>query len=338
MADDAEGRAGRCPWACSMPAIRPSSTRSGRPTTPPPWPTSPRPGTKIIGRRRAGSCSNTSTDPLNAFRHEGLVKRLFKRAEAAGDDEVMGRFLALLDRSVRRVREGSSRTWTCRGRSRPRARPRRWSRLWRGLGYDRVGSARSPTTRAVPGLRGTRPDRRVIRGPRRSTMPRGRMIADRWTYDALSAQGGRGSRRPTGSSLHGIVLGRQGPRSHSDAGRPPPARQKLRLFSMATRHYLRRRAWRYFRKLGRQHPDRYVAAASKALALYRDEDAADGLALIDNWGLIHDPLPPLARSLVARPVRDGPSPRWPVARRTRPGADLREALGRGAGLGRRSGS
>ena len=41
--------------------------------------------------------------PLNAFRHEALVKRLFKLAEAAGDDEVMGRFLVAFDRSLRRV-------------------------------------------------------------------------------------------------------------------------------------------------------------------------------------------------------------------------------------------
>ena len=40
--------------------------------------------------------------PLNAFRHEALVKRLFKAAEAAGDDEVMARFMVLFDRSVRR--------------------------------------------------------------------------------------------------------------------------------------------------------------------------------------------------------------------------------------------
>src|SRR5947209_12377338 len=42
--------------------------------------------------------------PLNAYRHEPLVKRLFKLAEAAGDDEVMARFLVLFDRSVRRAR------------------------------------------------------------------------------------------------------------------------------------------------------------------------------------------------------------------------------------------
>src|SRR5262245_5344514 len=40
--------------------------------------------------------------PLNAYRHESLAKRLFKLAEKAGDDEVMGRFLVALDRSVRR--------------------------------------------------------------------------------------------------------------------------------------------------------------------------------------------------------------------------------------------
>src|SRR5262245_66407158 len=39
--------------------------------------------------------------PLNAYRHEALVKRLFKRTEAAGDDAVMGAFLVLFDRSIR---------------------------------------------------------------------------------------------------------------------------------------------------------------------------------------------------------------------------------------------
>src|SRR5262245_47864762 len=35
--------------------------------------------------------------PLNTFRHEPLVKRLFKLAEKAGDDEVMASFLVALD-------------------------------------------------------------------------------------------------------------------------------------------------------------------------------------------------------------------------------------------------
>lgn len=59
------------------------------------------------------------------------------------------------------------------------------------------------------------------------------------------------------------------------------------LFSVPTRNYLRRRAWRYFRKLGRQHPDRYVPAVCTALKLYTDADTPDGLALLDNWGLVH---------------------------------------------------
>src|SRR5262249_45752966 len=59
------------------------------------------------------------------------------------------------------------------------------------------------------------------------------------------------------------------------------------LFSVPTRNYLRRRAWRYFRKLGRQSPDRYIPAISVALKLYTDADVPDGLGLLDNWGLVH---------------------------------------------------
>lgn len=59
------------------------------------------------------------------------------------------------------------------------------------------------------------------------------------------------------------------------------------LFSVRTRQYLRRRAWRYFRKLGRRHPERYIPAVSVALKLYTDADVADGVALLDNWGLVH---------------------------------------------------
>lgn len=59
------------------------------------------------------------------------------------------------------------------------------------------------------------------------------------------------------------------------------------LFSVPTRNYLRRRAWRYFRRLGRRHPDRYLPAVCAALKLYTDADVPDGLALLDNWGLVH---------------------------------------------------
>jgi hypothetical protein len=42
--------------------------------------------------------------PLNAPRHEPLVKRLFKFADTTGDDAVMARFLVGFDRTVRRQR------------------------------------------------------------------------------------------------------------------------------------------------------------------------------------------------------------------------------------------
>ena len=57
--------------------------------------------------------------PISAYRHEGLVKGIFKLAEAAGDDELMGRMMVALDRVVRRERRQRHRydwstgdTWT----------------------------------------------------------------------------------------------------------------------------------------------------------------------------------------------------------------------------------
>jgi len=58
-------------------------------------------------------------------------------------------------------------------------------------------------------------------------------------------------------------------------------------FSAHTAHYLQRRAWRYFRRIGHQRPSDYPAAVAKALAHYRDTDLPDGLAVLDAWGLIH---------------------------------------------------
>lgn len=49
---------------------------------------------------------------MGQYRHEALVKRLFKFAESAGDDEAMSRFMIALDRSVRReVRTRRSWDW-----------------------------------------------------------------------------------------------------------------------------------------------------------------------------------------------------------------------------------
>jgi hypothetical protein len=58
-------------------------------------------------------------------------------------------------------------------------------------------------------------------------------------------------------------------------------------FSAHTAHYLQRRAWRYFRRIGFKRPDDYPAAVAKALVHYRDADLEGGLAVLDSWGLIH---------------------------------------------------
>lgn len=58
-------------------------------------------------------------------------------------------------------------------------------------------------------------------------------------------------------------------------------------FSNRTCNYLRRRAWRYFRRLGHQKPGEYVSAIAGALKRYRDDDLAAGENILDCWGLMH---------------------------------------------------
>jgi hypothetical protein len=158
--------------------------------------------------------------PLNAFRHEALVKRLFKLAEKADDEVLMAHFLAAFDRSVRRVVR----------------KRRRYD--WQSRETWVEESLRVPADTAMP--RGQRAMR--YRNPR------------------------------TGEPM---------------AGRTPEKNALLRLFSLNTRQYLRRRAWRYFRRLGKEQPARYVPAIVAAMKQYTDDDVADGVALLDNWGLVH---------------------------------------------------
>src|SRR5262245_20708364 len=144
--------------------------------------------------------------PLNAHRHEPLVKHLFKLAEKAEDDEVMAAFLLALDRSVRRVKR----------------KRYRWDRETRASWHEEV-----------------------IAVPPGTAMPRHERLPS-W----MKAE-------------------------------------HLRLFSVRTRAYLRRRAWRYFRLLGKRDPQRYLTAVAPLLRKYTDEDVSTGLALLDNWGLVH---------------------------------------------------
>lgn len=79
--------------------------------------------------------------------------------------------------------------------------------------------------------------------------------------------------------LQGVVL-------IEEVLRVPPY-SSARLFSTPTTHYLRRRAWRYFRRLGFADGDAYVVAIADALVRYTDDDVRAGENLLDNWGLMH---------------------------------------------------
>lgn len=168
--------------------------------------------------------------PLTPFSHKGLVKRLFKTAEKAGDDEVMAHFLVLFDRSIRRYRRQSSRFVSETFRSQAAALTR--ERQWQAAGAESSG---------VNGWGGSF------------------YVWARSPIERLAVRPGSTSK-------------------FSD---------EFRLFTVHTRHYLRRRAWRYFRNLGKTAPERYVATVMIALKLYQDADVADGIALLDNWGMMH---------------------------------------------------
>jgi hypothetical protein len=183
--------------------------------------------------------------PLNAPRHEPLVKRLFKRAYSAGDDPVMARFLVAFDRSVRRVERQRRRYRNQRVNTREEAE--QLVGLWKSQGYDFTNIAQEYFPRKVGRFHVT--------------------AMTTWTEPYLTV--------PEGSTM---------PRQRGLLGRKMEGR---RLFSVPTRHYLRRRAWRYFRRLGKEHPERYVSAIVEALVLYEDADVATGLALLDNRGLVH---------------------------------------------------
>jgi hypothetical protein len=64
-------------------------------------------------------------------------------------------------------------------------------------------------------------------------------------------------------------------------------RRERRLYSFATRHYLRRRSWRYFRRMAFARPSDYVPAVARALVLYTNDDLASGVDLMSRWAFLH---------------------------------------------------
>jgi hypothetical protein len=262
--------------------------------------------------------------PLNAFRHEALVKRLFKLAEKAGDDQVMAWFLAAFDRSVRRIKkrrvvrterrslddretaQALVRSWDAEGAANSsmhdyggryavwaywNTRPPRWEQQYVDTEFNakalaakwkREGSGQ-PTIQDMGGrfsLSATWYGER-IRVPSGTAMPRGKKVGETTDW--------RTKKKYDVTDLH-RALHHWGPEPVNPAKLSKDELEKLgkrRLFSVHTRHYLRRRAWRYFRELGKRSPERYVRATAIGLKSYTDQDVADGLALLDNWGLVH---------------------------------------------------
>ena len=187
--------------------------------------------------------------PLNCYRHEPLVKRLFKLAEAAVDGELMGAFLVAFDRTIRRVRKTVTRSKHEQFENRASAEVA--VRAWETLGFQNA------TINVYGGGRiyayATMPAEVVV-------MPNNRMP------------------RPT----------RQPKRAETLDQRTRARFEKRHiLFSLPTRRYLRRRAWRYFRSMGKTDSVCYVRFAAQFLVRYRDDDVDSDIHLLDNWGLTH---------------------------------------------------
>ncbi len=230
--------------------------------------------------------------PLNAFRHEALIKRLFKLAEAKGDDAVMARFLVAFDRSVRRAVKKKTHF--------VRVQVDSWEEAaalvsqWKQEGYDWAqhwdrggqwpGRYLAMAARSEP----------VLTVPGGTTMPRGVIVSYPARFDVLGLK--------TVDAPDWVGKLKLDPKQFRNATFLPESvrgkLEKFRLFSLRTRYYMRRRTWRYFRMLGKglaphsfppseRKGDRYIAAISEALVLYEDPDVNSGVALIDNWGLMH---------------------------------------------------
>lgn len=113
-----------------------------------------------------------------------------------------------------------------------------------------------------------------------------RVITQRWTWSA-SFRGGLQVEVLAAPS--NAIPGQSSMQRDPVTGRPVPMPMPAnpRLFKYRTRYYLRRRAWRHFRKLGFGQPEAYPAAISRALIAYRDADFAKGENILDSWGLLH---------------------------------------------------
>lgn len=189
--------------------------------------------------------------PLNCYRHEPLVKRLFKLAEAAQDDELMGLFAVALDRSIRRRRKPINVNMLMQFPTRAAAEA--MIRQWENDGF-RNGSI------YPAGPNKSMFNAYAFKVKEFNLTPRDRMPVPR-----------RQREKPI--KLDQYYRGR--------------FEKKYVLFSIPTRRYLRRRAWRYFRLIGKKDPARCIKSVSSFLIRYTDADIDSPIHLLDNWALIN---------------------------------------------------
>ncbi|CAN5197164.1 hypothetical protein BH11PLA2_BH11PLA2_37430 [soil metagenome] len=188
--------------------------------------------------------------PLNCYRHEALVKRLFKIAEKANDDELMGALLVAFDRSIRRQRRSVHRSKyeSFDSRDAAIAAQARWLQEGYSEGTINQYGQRFQAYATKTG--------EEVQTPFNTTMPRpGKAYLKRDSQ--------------LDEKLHEKYA------------------KRYTLFSVVTRRYLQRRAWRYFRNVGKTDPQRYLRTASQFLMRYRDADIGSDIHLLDNWGLMN---------------------------------------------------
>jgi hypothetical protein len=169
------------------------------------WAADPRPFMRELMKRYL------ATGAADHDGHRALAKTLFKHAEKAGDDELMGHFLVAFDGLAHR-------------------------KLVTRFKYDWSSRTSSQISEMVyvKGLLSRRP-KDLKKVPQWS----------RYRYE------------------------------------------ENKRFSLATRRYLQRRAWRYFRKLAWKEPARYVRAMTAALKVYPEDAIPTPAKLVDAWGLMH---------------------------------------------------
>jgi len=218
--------------------------------------------------------------PLNAFRHEVLVKRLLKAAEAAEDDEAIAWMTRALDCSVERRVQLARRTESAIVATQEEARKL-------AIDWTRGGERVTRTWQVGPDqhlvlARGLEPG---LAAPHGSRMP---TESSRTAY-VLDGRTKRYVRTTVPEWVQKLGLTDQ---VAPDGSLPEPGLysqelEQFRLYSVATRHHLRRRLWRYFRKLGKLDPARYTRTIAQAIVLYQDEDLENRINLLDRWCLVH---------------------------------------------------